>query len=202
MSIISRSSFMPIPFLAETSANMVSPPHSSDTSPYSVNDCLIFLGSAVGRSILFMATIMGTFAAFAWFIASTVCGITPSSAATTRTTISVTFAPLALMAVNASCPGVSRNVISPFSRCTWYAPICCVMPPASPAATFVFLMASRSEVLPWSTWPMTVTTGALWFSSPCSVVVSSRSRSSCGAIFSTSYPKSVATNVAASASMN
>ncbi len=34
------------------------------------------------------------------------------------------------------------------------------MPPASPAATSVERMASSSEVLPWSTWPMMVTTGA------------------------------------------
>ena len=63
-----------------------------------------------GRSILFIAITNGTFAAFAWSIASFVCGITPSLAATTKTTISVTLAPLALIAVNASCPGVSRNV--------------------------------------------------------------------------------------------
>ena len=37
------------------------------------------------------------------------------SGATTKITISVTCAPLALMAVKASCPGVSKNVIfSPF----------------------------------------------------------------------------------------
>jgi hypothetical protein len=59
-----------------------------------------------------MATIIGTPAAFAWLIASMVCGMTPSSAATTRTTItSVTWAPRARMAVNASWPGVSMNVI-------------------------------------------------------------------------------------------
>jgi len=34
------------------------------------------------------------------------------------------------------------------------------MPPASPAATRVLRIASRREVLPWSTWPMKVTTGA------------------------------------------
>src|SRR6266511_6275670 len=33
------------------------------------------------------------------------------------------------------------------------------MPPASRSATLVVRMASSSEVLPWSTWPMTVTTG-------------------------------------------
>ena len=37
--------------------------------------------------------------------------------------------------------------------------MCWVMPPASPAATLVERMASSSEVLPWSTWPMMVTTG-------------------------------------------
>ncbi len=38
--------------------------------------------------------------------------------------------------------------------------MCWVMPPASPAATFALRMTSSSDVLPWSTWPMTVTTGA------------------------------------------
>ena len=38
--------------------------------------------------------------------------------------------------------------------------MCWVMPPASPAATLALRMASSSEVLPWSTWPMMVTTGA------------------------------------------
>ena len=37
--------------------------------------------------------------------------------------------------------------------------MCWVMPPASPAATSVSRMASSSDVLPWSTWPMIVTTG-------------------------------------------
>ena len=43
-------------------------------------------------------------------MASTVCGMTPSSAATTSTTISVTLAPRARMAVKAAWPGVSMNV--------------------------------------------------------------------------------------------
>ena len=38
--------------------------------------------------------------------------------------------------------------------------MCWVMPPASPAATFVLRIESSSVVLPWSTWPMIVTTGA------------------------------------------
>ena len=37
--------------------------------------------------------------------------------------------------------------------------MCWVMPPASPAATSALRIASRSEVLPWSTWPRMQTTG-------------------------------------------
>ena len=33
------------------------------------------------------------------------------------------------------------------------------MPPASPDTTLAWRSASSSEVLPWSTWPITVTTG-------------------------------------------
>ena len=38
--------------------------------------------------------------------------------------------------------------------------MCCVMPPASPSATLVARIASSSDVLPWSTCPIIVTTGA------------------------------------------
>ena len=58
-----------------------------------------------------MATRIGTSANLAWFSASTVWGMTPSSAATTSTTMSVASAPRARMAVNASWPGVSMKVI-------------------------------------------------------------------------------------------
>ena len=37
--------------------------------------------------------------------------------------------------------------------------MCWVMPPASPSVTAVSRIASSSEVLPWSTWPMITTTG-------------------------------------------
>ena len=57
---------------------------------------------------------MGTPADRAWLMASMVCGMMPSSAATTRTAMSVTCAPRARIAVNASWPGVSRNVILRF----------------------------------------------------------------------------------------
>ena len=45
--------------------------------------------------------------------------MTPSSAATTSTTMSVALAPRARMAVNASWPGVSMNVIFWPSTSTW-----------------------------------------------------------------------------------
>ena len=63
---------------------------------------LIFSGFAPVLSILFIANIMGTPAALAWLIASTVWGITLSSAETTIITTSVTWAPRARIAVNAS----------------------------------------------------------------------------------------------------
>src|SRR5690349_16897585 len=37
--------------------------------------------------------------------------------------------------------------------------MCCVIPPASVATTRALRIASSSVVLPWSTWPMIVTTG-------------------------------------------
>ena len=112
-----------------------------------------------GRSILFTATTIGTCAAFACEIDSFVCGMTPSSAATTRTAMSVTFAPRARISVNASWPGVSMKVILRPFWSTWYAPMCCVIPPASVSTTRAERIASSSVVLPWSTWPMIVTTG-------------------------------------------
>ena len=48
--------------------------------------------------------------------------------------------------------------------------MCWVIPPASPAATSVSRIASSSEVLPWSTWPMIVTTGGRSTSSLVGVV--------------------------------
>ena len=76
-------------------------------------------GWASGWSILLIATMIGTLAALAWSIASSVCGITPSSAATTRMTMSVTLAPRARMRVNASWPGVSmKTIFRPFIS-TW-----------------------------------------------------------------------------------
>ena len=84
----SRSS-IPVPAFADTGMNCASPPHSSGITPYWESSFLTRSMSASGLSILFTATTRGTCAAFACWIASMVCGITPSSAATTSTTISV-----------------------------------------------------------------------------------------------------------------
>ena len=69
--------------------------------------------------------------------------------------MSVTFAPRARISVNASCPGVSMNVTirspSPALTGTRKAEVACVIPPASPSATFAFRILSSKEVLPWST---------------------------------------------------
>ena len=102
---------MPIPVLAEMGQMMVSPPHSSETRSYSVSCCLMRSGLAPTVSILLMATTTGMPAALAWLMLSTVWGMMPSSAATTRMAISVTMAPLARMEVKASWPGVSRKVM-------------------------------------------------------------------------------------------
>ena len=89
-------------FFAETSTVTVVPPQASGIRPRSASSRLTLSGFAPGLSILFTATTIGTFAAFAWLIASLVCGITPSSAATTSTTTSVTFAPRERIIVKAS----------------------------------------------------------------------------------------------------
>ena len=113
--------------------------------PYSC--CSVFLMLALGRSTLLIATTMETPAALAWLIASSVCGITPSSAATTMTAMSVTLAPLCIL-VKASWPGVSRNVIGRPPCSTRQARITCVMPPASVATTLLLRILSKSDVLP------------------------------------------------------
>ena len=101
-STISKRPSMLILFLAEISTQTVSPPHSSGTRSYSTSICLTLSGLAPSLSILLIATTIVTPAAFAWLIASIVCGIIPSSAATTSIATSVTCAPLARIVVNAS----------------------------------------------------------------------------------------------------
>ena len=96
--------------VAETSTSWTSPPISSTITSCCSSSSRTFCGLASGLSILLIATIIGTPAALVWLIASIVCGRRPSSAATTRMTISVTLAPRARISVKASWPGVSRKV--------------------------------------------------------------------------------------------
>ena len=110
---------MPWPVLADTGTNGESPPKSSGTTCSATSSLFTRSTLASGLSILFIATTIGTPAALAWWIASLVCGITPSSAATTRITMSVALAPRARIAVNAAWPGVSRKVIMPRGVSTW-----------------------------------------------------------------------------------
>ena len=110
---------MPVPCRAETSTTMVSPPQASGTSSRSESCWSTRAESASGRSILLTATMIGTSAALAWSMASMVWGITPSSAATTRMTMSVAWAPRARMAVKAAWPGVSMNVMRWSCHTTW-----------------------------------------------------------------------------------
>ena len=107
----SMRSGTPSPFSAETGTAITSPPHSSMSRSCSASWRLTLSWSELGRSTLLMAMTMGTCAARTWSIASMVWGMMPSSAATTRTAMSVAWAPRARMAVNASWPGVSRKVI-------------------------------------------------------------------------------------------
>ena len=100
-----------MPLVAETSTACVSPPMSSTWISCCSSSVFTRVGLASPLSILLTATMIGTPAALAWAMASTVCGMTPSSAATTRMTMSVTLAPRARIAVKAAWPGVSRKVI-------------------------------------------------------------------------------------------
>ena len=109
--ILSRSSSIPSPVCAETGTIITSPPQSSAITSCVESTCFTLSGSAPSLSILLIATIIGTPADLACLIDSMVCGITPSSAATTRIMISVAFAPRDLILENAACPGVSINVM-------------------------------------------------------------------------------------------
>ena len=107
-----------MPFNADTGTICVVPPQSSGAKSLAARSPLTLSTSAPSRSILFIATTIDTPAALAWLIASSVCGFIPSLAATTNITISVVFAPLALIEENAACPGVSIKVIIPLEVST------------------------------------------------------------------------------------
>ncbi len=71
--------------------------------------------------------------------------------------------------------------------------MCCVIPPASVETTEVLRIASSNVVLPWSTWPMIVTTGGrATRSASLSSNVSSSSSSSAACLMMISRPTSAA----------
>ena len=90
---------MPAPVAAETSTHSTSPPKSVGMSPSSISCVRTRVGSAAGRSHLLTATMIVLLAALACIMASLVCGMMPSLAATTSTTMSVTSAPRARISV-------------------------------------------------------------------------------------------------------
>ncbi len=117
---------MPLPAwgpVEHTGKHSTSPPQPDTRIPCWESCCLtrsIASGLKPTRSLFVTATTIGTSAAFAWSMASTVWGMTPSSAATTRTTMSVTFAPRRRISVKASWPGVSKKVSRlPSASLTW-----------------------------------------------------------------------------------
>src|SRR5882672_8094706 len=78
----------------------------------------------------------------------------------------------------------------------------CVMPPTSVSTILVERILSSSEVLPWSTWPMMVTTGGRGCSLAGSSTVSNRpSSTSDSATRRTEWPSSSARSWAVSASI-
>ena len=100
---------------------------------------------------------------------SIVCGSRPCITSTTRMAMSHRLEPRDRRLVNDSWPGVSmmrrpgtltttpgmeavRSRMASAGKKV--APICCVMPPASPSWTLVRRRLSSSFVLPVSTWPM------------------------------------------------
>ena len=110
-SIFSSNSLTPWPVAAAMAWLWCFPPQSSTRMLRLASSSLTFSGLAWGLSILLMAKIRGTPAIWAWLMASLVCGLTPSSAATTMMAMSVSLAPRARMAVKASWPGVSRKTM-------------------------------------------------------------------------------------------
>lgn len=132
-------------------------------------------------SILLRAMQNGVLRFLSNYMDSKVCCSSPCIISTTNTAISQSDEPRVLRLVNDSWPGVSitkkpGSSRSNFSRSfilfknsfrlasgKYVAPICYVIPPASPAWTLVLRSLSRISVFPVSTWPITQMIGHLSF---------------------------------------
>jgi hypothetical protein len=129
------------------------------TTPASVSSVFTRSGFASGLSILLRAMMIGTFARLG--VADRLEGL-GHDAVVRRDDDHRDVGDLrarARIAVNASWPGVSRKTTRD-RRGDLRWPDVLGDAAALPAATVVDLMASSRLVLPWSTWPMTVTIGA------------------------------------------
>jgi len=120
-------------------------------------------------SILFRAMMKGVWFALRIWRTSAVCGLIPSFMSITRIAMSANDPPCFRMFVNAAWPGVSMKRRPGISRGIWNLSrvvlalasmfsfgrvvneIFWVIPPASASWILVCLIASRIEVLPWST---------------------------------------------------
>mmetsp|Transcript_24788 Transcript_24788/g.81078 ORF Transcript_24788/g.81078 Transcript_24788/m.81078 type:complete len:320 (+) Transcript_24788:2947-3906(+) len=128
------------------------------------------------RSILLSAIMKGVLRRRSRSRLSSVCCSSPCMMSTTKMARSHRLDPRLRRLVKLSCPGVSmtskpgtlssKPSLSRSSvRCSIaesgmkVAPICCVMPPASPSCTLVRRMLSKIFVLPVSTWPRMQITG-------------------------------------------
>lgn len=133
----SKSTFVPAFALTWTTGTL--PPLISRCSPAFSNSYSISYGFASGRSILLIATTAFNSIFKIKLITSIVWFLTPYVAATTSTTKSVMFAPLYLILIKASWPGVSMKVICLSPCLTLKAPILWVIPPCYLAAILEFL---------------------------------------------------------------
>ena len=147
-SMLSSRSGMPSPALAETSTSITSPPHFSTTNSCSERLAAYPLGVGVGAVHLVDGHDDRHFRRLD--VVYRLHGLRHHAVVRCddeHRDVRHLCAPRARMAVNASWPGVSMNVTGVPLCTTWYAPMCCVMPPASLATTFVRRMASSRVVL-------------------------------------------------------
>lgn len=132
---------------------------------------MFFLLQSKHRSILFNAMMKGVLRIFNNSNDSSVYFSSPCIKSITRMAKSHREDPRVRKFENDSCPGVSMinnpgslqstlKKLYVLSSSSWsflpgknVAPICCVMPPASPSCTFVLRILSRRVVLPVSTCP-------------------------------------------------
>ena len=163
--IIFRRSSMPSPVSAETDSIV----DTSSVVPSSISDISISTssmrsGSAI--SDLVMTTMPSrTSKRSKMAKCSSVCGMGPSSPATTRSAKSKPPAPISMVLTKRSCPGTSTMLTSvPSPRSSHAKPSSMVIPRAFSALSRSGSMPvsfSMSVDLPWSTWPAVPTTNMM-----------------------------------------